>query len=104
MYRKENVTIHEITVFGGRNEILVRGTQHRDHLNYESSWYINTHELNRLMNELQRLNSHLYITDVFTSYTSTEGSIFQLEGNKLTERKVNAGWLEQSPVAREIRA
>jgi hypothetical protein len=28
----------------------------------------------------------------------------QLEGNKLTERKVNAGWLEQSPVAREIRA
>ncbi len=104
MYRKENVTIHEITVFGGRNEIFVRGTQHREHLNYESSWYINTHELNCLMNELQRINSHLNIAEVFMSYKSTEGSIMQLNGNKLTETKVNAGWLEQSPIAREIRA
>ena len=104
MFGIEKVTIDEITVFTGRNEILVRGIQHRNHLNYESSWYINNHELNRLINQLQQNNAFLDVIDLFTTYTSADGNILQLHGDVLDESNVFADWLDQSTIAREIRA
>lgn len=104
MFGIEKVTIDEITVFTGRNEILVRGTQYRNHLNYESSWFINNHELNRLVNQLQHNNTFIDVLDLFATYTTAEGNILQLNGEALDESTVYADWLDQSPIVREIRA
>ena len=104
MNNAATIKIKEITVFGGRNEITVLGTQYRNHLSYESTWHINNHELNRLINELQRLNDHLQIAEIFSTFMSTEGLIMQLDGQKLEVSDVRVGWLADSPLAREIRA
>ena len=104
MYGEEMVTISEITVFSERNEIFVRGKQHRNHLNFESAWYINNHELNRLLNELQRINSTLDVVDLFSTYQSSDGTIMQLTCKQLEKSYVQADWLDYSPIVREIRA
>ena len=101
---RSQITVEEITVLYSRNEIHVKGMQHRAHLKFASSWFISNHELNRLLNELQKVNPSKEIAELFESNYSSEGLVMYLSSDVLESSTVETNWLDPAMPIREIRA
>jgi hypothetical protein len=100
----DQITIEEITLLNSRNEIHVRGTQHRGYLNFASSWYISSHELNRLLNQLQKVNPSKEIGALFENNYSSEGLIMCLTAQDLDNSTIEMNWMDVTVPILEIRA
>lgn len=61
----EQLEIQEIYFESTDNQVLVKGTLYKEHLNYPTQLVVNQSDLNKIVNALQAINPDVSIFDAF---------------------------------------
>lgn len=105
MNTPQTIEIKEIMILPLNDEIMIKGNQQRDFLSFETKFFVNSTQLNKLMNELQKLNSDLEVTDMFKSQPYSDGnSVLYFDATQLEMRTVELYKFEPSNHSLQIRA
>lgn len=99
------IEINEILVLTGSDEITIAGTVKRDLLNYETRIEIQSTQLNRVINELQKNNPEIEISSMFQSRPLASGqSFFYMKGLENINSEIAIETITHSRMIRQIRA
>lgn len=101
----ETIDIKEIMILSSHDEIMIKGIQHRDYLHFETKLFVNSTQLNKLLNELQKLNEEQEITSMFKSQPGTDGNdVFYFDTTQLSTSTVELYKFEPANHLLQIRA
>lgn len=101
----QTLDIKEIMILTASNEIMLRGTQQVDHLRFDTQLYVDSTQLNKLINCLQKKNSDCTISEMFISGTGADGKMnYYFDGSSLENSSIELHILEQNQSLMQIRA
>jgi hypothetical protein len=86
----QTFNLKEIAILSFANEIIMRGKITKNNLSYESQISINSHQLNKVINELQKQNPEDDISGSFRTETDGYGNvIYFLNVTELSENSID---------------
>ena len=101
----ETIQLKDILVLTATNEITVSGTVFRDHLHFETRFNLTSTLLNVLMNQLQKLNPDIEVSELFETIQSTNQlNLFLLDASNLTENQIDLSMFQTFQPLKQIRA
>lgn len=100
-----NITISSIIYDMQDTNVLIQAEQRKNHLSFESKFMVSFSELNVILNELQKGNPEMIISDLFVEEKLGQGYIqYFLNGRKLTNSTISISqYLLETP-KKQIRA
>ncbi len=72
----QNIKLKEITIHSVMNDICVKGTAFQNNLSYETSFLINSTQLNIIINQLQAMNEEVEVAAQFQQQPDAQGNSF----------------------------
>lgn len=101
----QTLDIKEIMILTASNEIMLKGTQQVDHLRFDTQLYVDSTQLNKLINSLQKMNSDCAISEMFVSGNGADGKMnYYFDGSALENSCIELHILEQNQTIMQIRA
>ena len=101
----QTIEINEIMILSSNDEIMIKGTQQREFLSFETQLYINSTQLNKIINELQKLNAEQEVSEMFKSQPSIDGkTMFCFDATELEISTIEFDVFEQNNKLLQIRA
>lgn len=101
----ELLEIKEIMLLTSNNEITLFGTANRNLMRFETQITIDSTQLNIVINQLQKNNSEIEVSELFQSRSTENGQLlFYLDGIMLHNAFIDLGVLQQNKIIRQIRA
>lgn len=101
----QTIEIKEILILTGTEEITVVGVVKRDLLRYETQLEIQSTQLNMVINQLQKNNPEVEISEMFQSRSVSSGkTFFYLSGIDYLDTLINIDAVYQDKMIRQIRA
>jgi hypothetical protein len=74
--RTNSIAIQEISLYTAKGEICLKGRIQQGQLSYETSIFITSTQLNKVINQLQISNEGTDISASFSSQSDPEGNLF----------------------------
>ena len=74
--RTNSIAIQEISLYTAKDEICLRGRMQQGQLSYDTSVFISSTQLNKVINQLQKLNEEMDVAASFSSKSDGEGNLF----------------------------
>lgn len=74
--RTQSIAIQEISLFTGKDEICLKGRMSQDQLSYDTTVFISSTQLNKIINQLQLQNEDEDVSGSFSSSLDNEGNRF----------------------------
>jgi hypothetical protein len=101
----QTLAIKEIMVFTSNNDIVLKGTQNHDYLSFETQLYVNSTQLNLIINQLQKVNVNQDVSSLFTTQSGEDGkSILCFDGSVLDNAIIGFDLFQQNESIMQIRA
>jgi hypothetical protein len=101
----QTLAIKEIMVFTSNNDIVLKGTQNYDYLSFETQLYVNSTQLNMIINQLQKGNINQDVPSLFTTQSGEDGkSILCFDGSVLDNAIIVLDLFQQNESIMQIRA
>jgi hypothetical protein len=99
------IEIKEILVLTGCDEITIVGIVRRNLLSYETQLEIQSTQLNRVINELQKKNPEIEVSGMFQSRSLESGkSFYYLNGLENIDSVIDVETVYHDQMIRQIRA
>ena len=74
--RTNSIAIQEISLYTAKDEICLKGRMQQGQLSYDTSVFISSSQLNRVINQLQKLNEEVDVSASFSSKCDYDGNLF----------------------------
>jgi len=74
--RTRAITITEISLYTATEEISLKGTVHEGQLSFDTCMFINSTQLNKIINQLQKENEETDVHASFKSECDHDGNLF----------------------------
>lgn len=101
----QTIEIKEILILTGCEEITIVGVVNRDLLRYETQLEIQSTQLNMVINQLQKKNPEIEISEMFQSRSASNGkTFFYLSELDKLDTLIDIDTIYQDKLIRQIRA
>lgn len=98
------IKIESIVFDNTDTKVLIKGETFKNHLSYASEMFISFNELNVLMNDLQKKNPLVLISDLLKEESFGEYHQTILDAEQLENARVNLSFLSSKGAKKLIRA
>jgi len=100
----QQIEINKIYVLPNMNEIMVFGTVQRNSFTYDTRININSTQLNLIINELQRKNPDIDVSELFQSQSTSNGMFMHVDYAQIHSKLIEMRVFEQNNSLHQIRA
>jgi hypothetical protein len=102
--KNQQIEINKIYVLPDLNEIMVFGTVQRNSFTYDTRMNVNSTQLNLIINELQRNNPDIDVSELFQSQSTANGMFMHVDYSHIHSSLIDMHVFEQNTPLQQIRA